>query len=78
MDNYSIFRKTMQEDWYKKNVNPNVGVWVGADIENQHALVCKNITKEDINEDFDGLIYVSNGNSYGVLRGIGANSEEDS
>lgn len=77
IDNYSIFRKTMEEDWYKKLVNKNVGIWVGSDIESQNAIVCKDITKGDSNEEFSGIVYATDGKHYGVLKGIGAKTEEE-
>lgn len=77
VDNYSIFRKTMKEEWYKAKIDCNTGVWVGPDIESQSAIVCPNITKGDLNEDFNGIIYVSEKNGYSVLKGIGSSSEEE-
>lgn len=77
IDNYSIFRKTMEEDWYKENVHSNEGIWIGADIESQNAIVCPNITKSDLNEDFNGIIYVTCDGQYSVLKGIGSYSEEE-
>ncbi len=76
VDNYSVFKKTMNEPWYSK-IKQHTGVWVGADIENQTAIECPNITKGDINEDFNNIVYVSTGDSYAVLKGIGAEPEED-
>ena len=77
IDNYSAFRKTMEENWYKKLVNKKVGVWVGPDIDTQNAVVCENITKGDINEEFNGIVYATNGEEYSVLKGIGSHPEED-
>ena len=76
IDNYSAFKKSMNEPWYSK-IEPHTGVWVGADIENQTAIKCPNITKSDLNEDFNSIVYVSNNGSYTVLKGIGAEPEED-
>ena len=66
----------MDEPWYSK-IKPHTGVWVGADIENQTAIECPNITKSDLNEDFNAITYVSNDNSYAVLKGLGAEPMED-
>lgn len=76
IDNYSIFKRIMDEPWYSK-IKPHTGVWVGADIENQTAIECPNITKSDLNEDFNAITYVSNDNSYAVLKGLGAEPMED-
>lgn len=76
IDNYSVFRKTMKESWYSK-ANPDKGIWVGADIESQNAITCPNISKGDINEEFNGIIYVTNGKDYEVLKGIGSRPEEE-
>ena len=77
IDNYSIFRKTMTEDWYKKQVDSSIGVWVGADIESQTAIHCPNLSKSDANEEFNGIIYASDGEKYGVLRGLGSYPREE-
>ena len=76
LDNYSIFRKAMKEDWYSR-VKSNVGIWVGADIENQTAITCSNMTNADLNEEFNGIIYVANGEESVVLKGIGSRPEEE-
>ena len=75
IDNYSVFRKTMNEDWYKK-VGKR-GVWVGPDIEVQGAITCPGITKGDVNEDFKGIVYASTGDQYSVMKGIGSRPEEE-
>lgn len=75
-DNYSIYRKIMKEEWYQK-VNTQVGVWVGADIESQTAITMPNLSKSDANEEFNGIIYASNGTEYSVLKGIGSRPEEE-
>ena len=77
IDNYSIFRKIMKEEWYQKNVVTSKGVWVGADIEVQTAITCANMSKGDINEEFPGIIYVANGDDSAVLKGIGSRPEEE-
>ena len=77
IDNYSAFRKTLNEDWYKKTVNSNKGVWIGADIENQIAIKFPQMTKGDVNEDFSGIIYSSLGDNYAVLKGLGTVPEEE-
>jgi len=77
IDNYSAFRKTMEENWYKTHVNKNVGIWVGPDIENQQAINHDKLTKGELNEDFNGIIYCSNENENVVLKGIGTIPEED-
>ena len=77
IDNYSAFRKTMDEEWYKKQVNKNVGVWVGTDIESQVAISYDKLTKGEINEDFNGIVYCSTDNENVVLRGIGTIPQED-
>ncbi len=76
IDNFSIFRKTMKEVWYKKQVDSKKGIWVGADIENQNAIVCPNLSKSDSNEEFGGILYATNGNEYAVLKGLGSHPEE--
>lgn len=77
IDNYSSFRKTMEEQWYKKQVSKNVGVWVGPDIESQNAILYDKFTKGEISEDFNGIIYCVNKDESVVLRGIGTVPEED-
>ena len=77
IDNYSAFRKTMDEEWYRKQVNKNVGVWVGTDIESQVAISYDKLTKGEINEDFNGIVYCSTDNENVVLRGIGTIPQED-
>ena len=77
VDNYSAYRKTMEEPWYKTHVNKNIGIWVGPDIENQQAINHDKLTKGEINEDFNGIVYCSNENENVVLKGIGTIPEED-
>ena len=67
----------MTEDWYKKQVDSSIGVWVGADIESQTAIHCPNLSKSDANEEFNGIIYASDGEKYGVLRGLGSYPREE-
>ena len=76
IDNYSVYRKIMKEEWYQK-VNKNVGIWVGADIENQAAITVPNLSKSDANEEFNGIIYVTDGTNYSVLKGLGSRPEEE-
>lgn len=75
IDNYSVFRKSMGEDWYKK-VDPKKGIWVGPDIEVQTAISCPGISKGDVNEDFPGIVYASDGTKYSVMKGIGSRPDE--
>ena len=76
IDNYSAFRKAMKEEWYK-NVDPKKGVWVGADVDVQTAIATSHMSKGDINEEFGGIVYASNGDQYAVLKGIGSHPEEE-
>ena len=77
IDNYSAFRKTLNENWYKNKVDSTKGIWIGADVENQTAINFPKMTKGDTNEDFNGIIYCSNKNNYSVLKGIGTIPEEE-
>ena len=61
IDNYSIYRK----------------VWVGPDIDGQTAITIPNLSKSDANEEFNGIIYATDGKQYSVLKGIGSRPEED-
>ncbi len=77
IDNYSAFRKTIEESWYKEKVNKNCGIWVGSDIDKQLAVTCNGFSKGEINEDFNGIVYATCDDKSVVLKGIGTLPEEE-
>jgi hypothetical protein len=67
----------MKESWFENAVNTNEGIWVGNNVDVQTCIKFNNMSKSDISESFKGLCYVSNGDTYQVVKGVGTVSETE-
>ena len=77
VDNYSSYKKVMQEKWFSSAVNTNDGIWIGTGVDTQDAIKFNNMTKTDINENMNGICYVANNSTYKVIKGIGSAKKEE-
>lgn len=75
MDNYASYKKISNEDWFVNREN-NPGIWLGEDIKVQNIFDIKNLTRSDFDEDFPGLAYSFENDSYQVFKTIGITGEE--
>lgn len=76
-DNYSSYKRIMKEDWYKQAVDNSYGIWIGKSVEIQKAIKFSSMSLSDINEDFKGLAYVSNSQTYQVIKCLGTEDGGD-
>ncbi len=71
IDNYNSYKKYTLDKWYLDNVDNSYGLWMGTGINVQVVFNINNLTSEDANQDFNGLIYAIEDGEYHVIKGIG-------
>ncbi len=68
-DNNDRFSKVIDLDWFD-NINKNY-IWVGKYIDSQNIFDISNISKYDMDDNMDDIVYVIGNNEYKVIKGIG-------
>lgn len=76
VDNLVTCKKIMNESWYRY-VSNDCGIWVGKGIDLQNCFKIDDLSKDDANEDVNGLIYSIVSGKYRVVKGIGAESKNN-
>lgn len=76
-DNYSSYKRIMKEEWYNRIVDNKYGIWIGKGVEIQKAIKFNSMSLSDINEDFKGVAYVSNNETYQVIKCLGTEDGGD-
>ncbi len=67
----------MREEWYDKIVDNKYGIWIGKGVDIQKAIKFNSMSLSDINEDFRGVAYVSNNETYQVIKCLGTEDGGD-
>lgn len=74
-DNYSSTKKVHNDIWFKKTINKNSGIWIGTGISNQDIFKIDNLTKNDSNEEFEGIGFLINNNNGNLIKTIGCSDK---
>lgn len=70
-DNYSSSKKIENEQWYKKAISTSNIIWIGNGIDTQKSFKVKNLSNNDINEEYRGKAFIIENGEYKIIKSIG-------
>ena len=70
IDNTGRINKIKDEQWYK-NINHNVGMWYGSDVDTQDVITINHLHNYDIMDDAKDIVYIIGQNEYRVVKCVG-------
>ena len=67
-DDYNSYKSLETEDWFRDNVDPTTGIWLGDNADNQLSIKMPNLTLEDKKVMFNQIGYVVKNNSHTIVK----------